>query len=650
MFKLLFQSFLFILFIFILTSCSESPKWPDQDPKMDPVQKIISPAEQRLQQANQLFSTAMSNIQPKKNHLLLDIVDFLATPIPDLNLPGINEYSLIETILKNVDQNFLGEKQNNRYLLGHIKVLMSKQQFEKAGILLDKIDDENFSALTPLQQHTYYQMRVEVYLNTQQALLAVKELIKNHHLINMSPPILELKELDNSNQYLATIWEIMSSFQIQELENQLLSQLEQSEKKYSNFFDKSISHFSQIQLMGWQQLMIIVKKHAQKYQIIKQLNAWSESFPKHMANRSFILAQLELRFKLLNNPQQIALLLPAQGKYAKPSQVIVNGFLAAHYQQSINNKLLIRLYDTTEYGSIWPSYNKAVDEGADIIIGPFEKKHIMELSQSKELPVITLALNNINYKTQHKTAQLFQFALTPEDEIKIITQKAKQKEFKNAALIVPDSKWGKRLELAYTQYWQELGGVIVASQTYPAKTYDYSAPIKQLLQLDKSEQRKAQLNQTIGFNFEFTPRRRQDIDVIFLAAFPKQAKQIPLQITYNHGADIPVYATSHIIRKAFNKNINADLNGITYTDMPWLLNPNLTVISRITGQKQAAYQRLFSFGVDSYQIIPYLKLMGSNSAEQFSGDTGILNITNMGYIKRQIPTAIMVKGKAVINK
>jgi len=646
MFKLLFKSLFFVLFIYLLTSCSEAPKWPDKKPGTDISKKAIDPAEQRLQQANQLFTNAMAAVQPKKNQLLLDIIDFLSEIFPDLNLPGSNEYSLIAKILQNIDQNLLNEIQNTRFVFANTRLFLANKQFEKAEVILEELQGSSFFMLSPQQQLEFHQLKVEIFLNTQQLLLAAKELIKSHILVNSTA---SLKNVDTLNRYLVHIWEIMNSFPIQEIEDQLVSQLEQREGPDSDPFEKPASHYIQTQLIGWQQLVILVKKHSQQYKIINQLNGWSDSFPNHMAKRSFILEQLKQRFDLLNNPQQIALLLPTKGKYAKPSKVIINGFMAAHYQQAINNELTIRLYDTSEYGSIWPSYNKAVYEGAEIIIGPFQKNYIKELSQNSDLPVLTLALNNTKIDKEQKTTQLYQFALTPEDEVNILTQKARKKGLNNAALIVPDSKWGKRLEQAFTQSWQQQGGQIVASQNYPTKTYDYSAPLKHLLQLDKSEQRKAQLNQTIGFNFEFTPRRRQDIDVIFLAAFPKQAKQIPLQITYNHGADIPVYATSHIIGKAFDKKINSDLNGITYTDMPWLLDTNLPAISRIYRQKRAPYQRLFSFGVDSYQIIPYLKLMGKNSAEQFSGDTGVLYISDLGYIKRQLPTALIENGKAKIN-
>jgi uncharacterized protein len=647
MFKLICKSLVITLLFMLLFSCSETPKQPEK--LADKVIEITDPAEQRLQQAHQRLAIALKKAQPEKNQLLLDIVDFLFEQIPELNLPGTEEHTLITEILNQIAPDSVIKIHYNRYLFSYVKILLSQQQYEKANVLLSELLENDYSGLVPLteiEQIEYHRIRVNIFNNTQQSLSAVKELILLYQLTQKQQLI---ADIEDNNPYLNKIWEIMNTFQVHEVEQQISLQAEKIDDTLSNTIALINSADFQAQLLGWQQLIILVKTHSQQYQLIQQLTIWSENFPQHMASRSFILNRLKQRFELLINPRQIALLLPAHGKLAKPSQVIINGFLASHYQQAINDKLVVRLYDTSEYDSIWPSYKKAIDEGANIVVGPFEKKQIIELSQDDSLPVTTLALNNIELASDQQIDKLYQFALTPEDEVDTIVHSARQQGLINAALITPDSKWGKRLESAFRQSWKKQGGIIVTSKNYPPKTYDYSESIKQLLQLDQSNQRRIRVRQTIGADFEYTPRRRQDIDVIFLAAFPKQAKQIPLQISYNHGEDIPIYATSHIINKAFNQKENTDLNGISYSDMPWLLDKELQVTSRLNRQKRASYQRLFALGVDSYQVIPYLQLMRNNSAEHFSGDTGIIHVTDMGYIKRQVPTAKIVNGKAIIN-
>src|SRR5690606_40405590 len=47
---------------------------------------------------------------------------------------------------------------------------------------------------------------------------------------------------------------------------------------------------------------------------------------------------------------------------------------------------------------------------------------------------------------------------------------------------------------------------------------DFSRPIRALLNLDRSEQRRARLAANLGIELGFEPRRRQDADMIFLYA------------------------------------------------------------------------------------------------------------------------------------
>jgi len=52
--------------------------------------------------------------------------------------------------------------------------------------------------------------------------------------------------------------------------------------------------------------------------------------------------------------------------------------------------------------------------------------------------------------------------------------------------------------------------------------------------------------------------------MLFMAAFPKQAKQIPLQIIYHHGETIPIYSTAQIIADYHNNRQNIDIDGVIF--------------------------------------------------------------------------------------
>ena len=102
------------------------------------------------------------------------------------------------------------------------------------------------------------------------------------------------------------------------------------------------------------------------------------------------------------------------------------------------------------------------------------------------------------------------------------------------------------------------------------------------------------------------------------------------------------------IKDAFNEKENGDLNGIIYSDMPWLLQREIPAISRMGKQKNNSARRLFSLGVDSYALLPYLKLLQQQQLKQFAGETAKLYINENGYIKRLFSFAKIQNGKQVL--
>ena len=59
-------------------------------------------------------------------------------------------------------------------------------------------------------------------------------------------------------------------------------------------------------------------------------------------------------------------------------------------------------------------------------------------------------------------------------------------------------------------------------------------------------QRYQRLRANIGGPLQFDPRRRQDIDFVFLAADAKAGRLIKSQLKFHYSGDLPVYSTSSI--------------------------------------------------------------------------------------------------------
>ena len=67
------------------------------------------------------------------------------------------------------------------------------------------------------------------------------------------------------------------------------------------------------------------------------------------------------------------------------------------------------------------------------------------------------------------------------------------------------------------------------------------------------------------------PRRRQDTDLILLAANAAAGRLLKAQLKFHNSGDIPVFSTSTV--NSFDGRSNVDLNGVMFTDTPWLIDP-----------------------------------------------------------------------------
>jgi hypothetical protein len=102
---------------------------------------------------------------------------------------------------------------------------------------------------------------------------------------------------------------------------------------------------------------------------------------------------------------------------------------------------------------------KAVEGGADYVLGPLEKESVDSLAAGPALAVPTLALNQTTRDSQ-AAANLFQFALSPENEAAEAANKAASMGLKRAPCCIPKALWGARLASAFRTQWRRLGGTV----------------------------------------------------------------------------------------------------------------------------------------------------------------------------------------------
>lgn len=343
-------------------------------------------------------------------------------------------------------------------------------------------------------------------------------------------------------------------------------------------------------------------------------------------------------------PQHIALLLPLSGKHAEAAQAIKEGYLASYYHSNQDPKPTVQVYDTAKGGDVQKVYEQAVKNGADFVVGPLTKEEVQRLGalSSSQFKTPILALNKP--ANQSYRSQLYQFSLTPEAEAAQIVQKAWQKGYKTASIITPNNTWGKRMNASFVQQWQQQGGRVLRT-VYANPDYDQSAAIRNLLGIDEKqkkaiEERKLDA-QAIQPHF---------VDVIFMAAPPEQARQLKPLFDFYYADDIPIYATSSVYTGQINPTRDRDLNGIIFCDMPCLLDPHkqaqLYPLLGSKSTKSGEYKRLFSMGVDAYNVS--IRLPALRAGKRYAGATGHL-VLQHNNIQRTLACAKMKGGIPVME-
>jgi hypothetical protein len=186
---------------------------------------------------------------------------------------------------------------------------------------------------------------------------------------------------------------------------------------------------------------------------------------------------------------------------------------------------------------------------------------------------------------------------------------------------------------------------------------DYSAPIKHLLNIDQSEQRYKKLRSLLKEKIDYEPRRRKDVDFIFMAAFSRQGRLIRPQLKFHRASDIPVYSTSHVFSGSLEPQMDRDMNGVKFSDMPWTLSSD-TPHSNLKQQIEATfpssskrYMRLYALGIDAYNIIPELNRLRRNRFASYQGETGILYLDIANRLQRKLLWAQFNSGRpSIIQK
>jgi len=409
------------------------------------------------------------------------------------------------------------------------------------------------------------------------------------------------------------------------------------------------------ELTSWFELAVINESY--KYQLKKledAINGWAQRYQNHYAHTLITKELIDKSALLAQRPSKIGLLLPMKGKYKKSAIAVRDGFLAAWYLDK-KEKAIIQIYDANSL-NIVDAYQQAIKDGVEYIVGPLEKEAIDQLHDNIDTPVKILALNRRDQKKENNNNEnLIQFGLSPEDEAMQIAEIAMSDGHKNVLVLASETTLGNRLAETFKEHWIKLGGEISGQTNYIVNTTDFSSPVKELLNIDKSERRAKDLRNKLNIKIHNVERRREDVDFIFTTAVPNDARQLIPQIRFHHADNLPIYSTSHIYTGIIDSAKDIDLNDVIFIDMPWILDSERqlsiiqVVLNRNWSQEKSKYRRLYALGVDAYNLIPDINRLTQEENSVMLGETGNLTIDSTNIVRRNLRKARFVEGKPLLT-
>ena len=324
-------------------------------------------------------------------------------------------------------------------------------------------------------------------------------------------------------------------------------------------------------------------------------------------------------------PAQIALLLPSDGNYAPASISIREGFFAAYFEAGRNHapRPDVRVYNShgTADGAV-AAYHRAVSDGAQLVVGPLTRGEVAAVFSQPQLTVPLLALNHPDGK-QLPAGDVSEFGLLPETEGAQAADHMVERGLRHAYVLISSDDFAQRAASAFKAELLARGGQVDGMLTLSV----FNQPVSGL--------DLANAASDAG---------------VFISMRPTEARQLVPQLRIAN-IQLRVFATSHVYGGNDDAAANQDLDGVEFCDAPWLFNaqsglPNHDDIAALLPAARGSAGRLFAFGMDAWNLVPYLDWLHAHPGSYLPGASGQLTADAFGRLRRVLIWARFQDGLA----
>ena len=411
------------------------------------------------------------------------------------------------------------------------------------------------------------------------------------------------------------------------------------------------SRASEHNVLGWLDMAIIRHRYMRNASNMSTaMDEWSQIYPDHPAIDYIDMSQMGSFDFTVTSPKKIGLFVPMTGKLAPVGELIRDGFMASYYEQANRAEAAdVEVYDTNGI-DMQTLYQNAFEDGVDFVVGPLLKSNMDDLAAQPSLPIPTLALNRLD--SSYVPSNFFQFGLPIEDEARQIARHAMRQGQSRAFIISADSSLGKRAVEAFTDEFERIGGFVVKTANI-SHNQNVKAAVMAMLGADQAEKRATDLQNFLNVPIEASGQGSATADFIFMISKVEKARIIKPYLNYYYAYNLPVYATSAIYEGYTNPTRDNDLDGISFTDAPWMLGSTPAIedsrrkMNQLVPNSTNSLARFFALGHDAYLIIPELAEFAQNPNHSVEGLSGYLSMDSYGQFIRQLSWGLFRGGKVI---
>jgi hypothetical protein len=401
------------------------------------------------------------------------------------------------------------------------------------------------------------------------------------------------------------------------------------------------------QIKGWQQLLYYAHKFGDKQQTFNRyLSQWQRNYPTHPAQSvaSELQQNTENNLLIMKN---IAVILPLSGQHSMVGKSAQQGILAAYDNDESKT---LHFIDSSQLDMA--SLNTFFETAAiDQVIGPLLRPKVNEYVNQTTIEVPTLLLNIP--LDEALPAHCVALSMRPEDEAKQAASALSSQGYTQPIVFSHLDNVSQRMASAFTEQWQK-----ILDQTpdivYFDKQQNVQDQLKQSLEVHLSESRIKDLQIRVEQPIKTEPRSRRDLDMVYLIGSSNETRLLKPYIDVNTSpfADvIPIFASSRSHSDKSIERDSQDLEGLVFTQMPWLLtsdqqNKALKQLNKqLWPNKSDGLQRIFAMGYDSFSMLEKINKMKRYAYIRHYGQTGILQLNANNLITRTLLWGIYQQDK-----